>query len=127
MIAAERAYFFSRSKGIKMTKYAAQATTGVEYRKIFSCPAQLLHLAHSAYENREIKVDDPLIKDDSSLNRFMWFAKWNLATYYSHAPADLTLTTTALTVPATGSLYDQTGSNTPTELWASIDKTLPFG
>lgn len=127
MIAAERANFFSRSKDIKMTKYAPQATSGIEYRKIFSCPAQLLHLAHANYENREIKVNDPLIQDDSGKNRFLWFAKWNLVTYYSHAPADLTLTTTALTVPTTGSLYDQTGSLTTPDLWTSIDKTLPFG
>ena len=117
-----------------MIMFAPYATTGLEYRKFFSCPAQLLHLAHEYYENRELKVSDPLIRDDSGKNRFLWFAKWNLATYYSHAPADLTLTTTSLTGPTTGSLTDLTGPAPST--WATIeaklklkaiDSTLPFG
>ena len=54
----------------------------------------------------------------------MWFAKWNLVTYYSHAPADLTLSTTDLTVPLTGSLSDNNGSGAWT---TAIDNTLPFG
>jgi hypothetical protein len=117
-----------------MTKYAAYATTGLEYRKIFSCPAQLLHLAHEYYENRELKVNDPLIVDDNGKNRFLWFAKWNLVTYYSHAATDLTQTAHSLITPTTGSLTDTTGPSPST--WATIDSklklkvidtSLPFG
>jgi len=88
-----------------------------------------LHLASSSYENREIKVNDPLIADDNGKNRFLWFAKWNVKMYYPHAPADLTQTTTSLTVPTTGSLYDMTGttSTIATNFLWNIPNTLPFG
>jgi len=126
-IANERARVFAMSKDIKMTMYAPQASTAVEYRKIFACPAMLLHLASSKYENKEIKINDPLINDDTQKNRFYWFAKWNLATYYNHAAIDLTSTSIKLTVPTTGSLYDASGSSTSTVVWTAIDNTIPIG